>query len=328
MIDRGVQPNVFSFNAVLAACAESEDLASAERWFGRMERAMLPPDAVSFRTMVGACARTGKAGAAKAWLARMLAASFALDVVAGSSAVAACAASSDPGGAEGWLRRMEQAGLKVGRAGYDPVARAWAAGGQGVPPSPLRAEGWLWKALEAGVEPTDAALLATLAAFARADDAEGAQRVADLMRRLGRWPSPAATAALAAPHAGAGEFWRVEELVEDLRRDGGKPDAGCLRALLAAYARAPEPPRDGRAEACFRQLLALDAGAAGSWSEALGDLRRALGRQRYAGAAAALSLPSHPRIRRQDHARGRVVGASEVIGPCAERPSGSAGRSP
>merc|ERR1712129_109048 len=169
-----------------------------------------------------------------------------LDAVSCSALVSAYAKSGDARGAERSLRFMEENGIVAGRAGYDPVIRVWAAGGAGST-EPTQAECWIWKALEAGVEPTDAAFVAVVAAFVRSEDVSGAQRIADIMRRLGRWPSAAVSAVLARPHAAAGNFEAIEDLLDELMREGGKPDAACLQELLAAYARSPRPPED-RAE--------------------------------------------------------------------------------
>lgn len=317
IIDRDLEPDTFSFNTLLAACAEAGDVPAAHRWFARMSQAGMLADAVTYRTMLAACSRAGNAPLAEEWLVKMRRASHPPDIVSCSALVAACAAAGDPTGAERWLLRLQEEGLVAGRAAYEPVVRAWIVGG----PEKAelgRAEGWLWKALEAGVQLTDAALVALLASFVHAEDYVGARRVAVAMRRLGRWPLPAATAALARPAAAAGDFLNVEELLADLRRESGRPDAACWRTLLAAYARAPRPPQDGRVEACFAELHLLGQ----KDGEVLGDLRRALGRQKYEALARRQGLCNAPVIHRHAHAKNRVVGrvcevaALESAAPC------------
>lgn len=157
-----MEPNLHSFNIVLGACSRAADVASAHAYFARMGKANIARDAITYRTMVATCARAGKVALAHAWFAKMADASHPADVVVCSSLVSACAVAGDADGAEGWLRKMHDMGLVVGQAGYDPAIRAWASKG----PSKealCRAEGWLWKAIEAGVEPTDSALLALMA---------------------------------------------------------------------------------------------------------------------------------------------------------------------
>lgn len=324
MIDSGIEPDLFSFNILLSACAEAADLAAAHRWFLRMTQAGIVADAVTHRTMVTVCARAGNAQLAEEWLAKMGDARHPLDEVSCSSLIAAYATAGDAPGAEQWLQRMQEEGVPAGRAAFDPVIRAWSAG-KAEAAEPKRAEGWLWKALEAGVEPTDTALVAVLAAFVRTCDLEGADRIVAVMRRLRRWPSAPACAVLARRSAAAGDWAECEALLAELRSEGGRPDGACLRALLAAYARAPRPPEDGRAEEAFRELLAAEGAGAGGGGEVLGDLRRALGRQRYAALAGELRLPAAPAIRRAAHARGRAVGAGPAaLEPCA--PEGGGGR--
>ncbi|CAE8638089.1 unnamed protein product [Polarella glacialis] len=156
-----------------------------------------------------------------------------------------------------------------------------------------------------------------MAAFIRSEDADGGRRVAQAMRRLGRWPRAWATALLARQLAGAGDHAAVEELLAELRAARCSPDAPCLRAQLAAYARAAQPPADGRVEACFQQLLQLKAErSAAEDPEVLGDLRRALGRQRFESLSSELGLHTSPLIRREAHARNRVVGRWGEVLPC------------
>mmetsp|Transcript_60195 Transcript_60195/g.140230 ORF Transcript_60195/g.140230 Transcript_60195/m.140230 type:complete len:231 (-) Transcript_60195:35-727(-) len=221
----------------------------------------------------------------------------------------------DAAGAEQALQRMHVEGVEVGRAAYDPLIRCWSAG-HAEPEALQRAEAWLWKALEVGIHPTDAALTALLAALVRAGDKEGAERIVGVMRSLQRWPRSPACAVLARPHAAAGDFAAVEGLLDDLRCAGGKPDAACLRELLAAYARAPFAPKDGRIEACFRELLCtLNVRVAEVDGEVLGDLRRAVGYQRYTDLMGH-GAHSIPLVRRQSHARNRVVGQCVAVEPC------------
>merc|ERR1712205_255182 len=105
-------------------------------------------------------------------------------------------------------------------AGYNILIRVWATGAAVneecsehqlgehlslvVPPSLERAEGWLWKALEAGVQPSEAALRAVLEGFASGGATEGIQRMEEVLKQLGHWPSAWACALIAKPHAAAG----------------------------------------------------------------------------------------------------------------------------
>jgi len=316
IIDRGLEPNLFSFNTLLGACAEAADIPAALKWAARMLQAGVEADVVTYRTLVATCARAGNVQLAEEWLEKMRRASHPPDIVSCSALISACGAAGDPQAAEAWLCRLQEEGLVARRAAYDPVIRAWCAGRPGLREL-ARAEGWLWKAVEAKVLPTDAALLGLLGAMVRAEDSDGVQRVIAAMQALGRWPLARATAILAQPAAGCGDFAAVEKLLESLREDGQAPDAVCWQSLLAAYARTPNPPRDGRIEACFGELHLLKGVKAETNAEVLGDLRRALGAEGYDKLAARLGLRQKPWIHRRAHAKSRIVGRLAEVAPCA-----------
>eukprot|EP00927_Polykrikos_kofoidii_P036154 TRINITY_DN30553_c0_g1_i1.p1 TRINITY_DN30553_c0_g1~~TRINITY_DN30553_c0_g1_i1.p1 ORF type:complete len:584 (-),score=73.90 TRINITY_DN30553_c0_g1_i1:115-1866(-) len=350
MMTRNVEPNVFSFNTLLNACAEAGDVVAAQKWFRRMADVGIPQDAATFRTMMGACARAGNAALAAAWLDKMRAASHSPDVLGYSTLVHAFATSGDAEGAEHWLQVMQSEGLVADRVAFDVIIRAWAGSPTTSvaidtilpppPPSvsrlaqPSRAEAWLWKAMEAGLAPTDASILAVADAYVRIGDEHGARRVLTARSELGRPPSPAACALLAQPYASAGDVAEVEALIDELRCSRIRPDAACLRTLLAACARAPKRPHRERAETCFQELCALGKGVA-TETATLEDLSLAVGRRRrdelcviFLGtdSDAASTATAHewkPQWATHKQHRGRVVGRIMEIAPCGNDSSAS-----
>lgn len=286
MVRSGLRPSIESFNAVLAACAREKDIFTATKWFHRVLDAELKPDQVTYRTLVSVCARAQNLPLAEEWLRKMLSATnHGLDIVSCSSIIGGYASQGDAESAESWLDRMLLAGLRPGGHAFNPVICAWSY------VDPTRAEAWLWKALEAKVRPSDAALLRILAAYVRDQDINSCERLVGQLKDMGRYDARA-VALLCKPHMAAGDFKKVEELVDlkdETERSCRQPqglhtDVECLRLLLAAYARSPQPPRDGRVE---------------DICERLGDAMRNT-----------LSTP----MARQSHAR-RVVGSCQEIAP-------------
>mmetsp|Transcript_3738 Transcript_3738/g.9677 ORF Transcript_3738/g.9677 Transcript_3738/m.9677 type:complete len:544 (-) Transcript_3738:7-1638(-) len=354
MITRGVDPNIFSFNTLLGACAEAADVMAAQKWFDRVVDAHLSPDAATYRTMMAVSARAGNAALAEEWLTRMRDASHPPDALAFSTVVHAWAAAGNAEAAERWLERMHADGLTVDRAVFEVIISAWTRSPQQSVREPLangeepstygrpkrlraapapsaapgmvgmtevdrlgRAETWLWRALEAGVAPTDTTILALVGALARNDDREAAKRILAAREKLGRPPSTAAFAALAWPDAAAGDYVAVEAALADLRQARVQPDGRCLRTLLAAYARAPRPPK-AHAEECFLRLRALGTKEVQS-EEVLENLRLAVGwrRREELCTSVGFSLPPRP----ADFGRSRrnhVVGRCMAIEPCSD----------
>lgn len=351
MIDRDVTPDVFTLNMLLNALASVADVAGVQRWFVRLLEAGVAPDAVTYRTALAACARAKNPPLAEEWLASMRAASHPPDVLGYSTLVAAHAAAGDSAGSEQWLRLMQAEGLSVDQVGYSLLISAWAGAAAArrgesdrwrPDASELgRAEGWLWKAVEAGVQPSDASLQSLLAAFVRADHPAGVRRTQAAMRRLGIWPSATACATMMRPYAIVGDITAAEQVLEGFRAEGGACDMACLRALLCAYARAPRCPRE-RAEACFWALHSMGAFAApsaagrskaagsrasrgiadflgaspSSPTELLRDLRQAVGRERAEALAAQAGLPPPPDLEPRE--RRRIVGRVVELVPCDE----------
>lgn len=310
MIRQGHHPSAESFNAILAACARMEDISSALKWFQRLVDANLTPDRVTYRTMVSVCARAKNLPLAEEWLGRMLDSTDSrLDVVSCSSIIGGYASQGDAENAQRWLDRMLSAGLRPGSFAFNPVICAWSY------VNASKAEAWIWKALETGVTPSDTALQRTLAAYVKDQDLDGCDRMKELLTDIHQWPSAWAIALLAKPYAGAGDFEVVEQLLEDLNHCSSVEDSdlkACLRVLLAAYARSPRKVEKKKVEICCERLFRLKSSKDAA---AMGDARRALGRDGYLHLAERLGLDPEPQILRKAHGRSRVVGTMQEITP-------------
>ena len=316
LIRQQLHPSTESFNAILAACARDENISVALKWFQRLYETNLQPDIVTYRTMVSVCARAGNLPLAEEWLGRMLDLEPQLDVVSCSSMIGGYAAQGDAYNAQKWLERMLLAGLRPGAHAFNPVICAWSY------LEASKAEAWLWKSIETGCRPSDTALQRTLAAYVKQQDLEGCERMKDILKHLDQWPTAWALALLAKPHAAAGDFEVVEALLEDLNLCPKVEESelqSCLRALLAAYARTPQHQKlddtvARSVERCCERLFSMPSSARDA--AALGDARRALGRDRYQRLAEKLHLDqTKPQIPRKLHARSRVVGTWQEIAP-------------
>ena len=315
-----MHPDTGAFNMVLSACARAENLDSALKWFRRMTQANLAADAVTHNTVIATCTRVGNLPLAEEWANNMVDQSIALNAVCCGSIVLGYARQGDGYGAQKWLRRMLEWGLRPGSRAFNAVVSV---------SEPAVAEAFLWKALEAGAQPSEAALQRTLKAFVEVQDWEACERFKGLLRHLGHWPSAWAVALLSKPHAAAGDFTTVEELMAELRtqipsqaadklddrvgsEDALDLDVDCLKALLAAYARAAQPFADQRVEVCVERLLSRGVRDAAT----LGDARRALGKEKYDCLAHTFGLTVRPDISRKRHSRSRIVGTWGEISPC------------
>ena len=71
MLDRGIEPNVVIFGALINACAKASNLQRAEYWHHRMLEMNVTPNVRSYSAVINACAKAGKASEAVGWLERL-----------------------------------------------------------------------------------------------------------------------------------------------------------------------------------------------------------------------------------------------------------------
>merc|ERR1719476_990730 len=129
MIQRGVEPNVKTFSAVIDTCAKAGNLARAEHWHHRMLEKGIAPNAHSYTALISACAKQADAGGAEAaeqWLDRSEQAGVVNDVVVYSSVIDACGKAGDAERAMRIFRRMQARGLKPHVVAYAALARPFA----------------------------------------------------------------------------------------------------------------------------------------------------------------------------------------------------------
>eukprot|EP00435_Cladocopium_sp_Y103_P019718 s4109_g4.t1 len=116
----------------------------------------------------------------------------------------------------------------------------------------------------------------------KGQDLEGCDRIKELLIDLDQWPT-----------AAAGDFEVVEDLLEDLKQCPEAEDSelrACLRALLAAYARSPRNLKDEKVQLLVNDCLSMLEFKSSRDASALGDARRALGRDGYQRLAKKLGL--------------------------------------
>merc|ERR1719171_2991963 len=138
-----------------------------------------------------------------------------------------------------------------------------------------KAEEWLVKMLEDGIEPNVITFNAVIAACAKKGQGRRAETWLDKMKRADVYPNSFSYNSAAKPFVALGDYRKVEQLMADLRKDGLPFDDFCLTSLLHAYGNA-KPKEQKKAETAFREYVAEHP--KGLSSNALGALGRVIGR--------------------------------------------------
>eukprot|EP00397_Hematodinium_sp_SG-2012_P002888 GEMP01002896.1.p1 GENE.GEMP01002896.1~~GEMP01002896.1.p1 ORF type:complete len:1228 (+),score=351.55 GEMP01002896.1:750-4433(+) len=105
------QPDCYSYNGVIKACAYAKSGPKAEYWFQRMQQHNnLVPDLITFNGVVNAWARTPSIERAEEWLKKMSAAGVMPDSISYQIIIKACVNSHSPEKAQYWLDEMKKSG--------------------------------------------------------------------------------------------------------------------------------------------------------------------------------------------------------------------------
>merc|ERR1719389_1560496 len=115
-----------------------------------------------------------------------------------------------------------------------------------------KAEEWLVKMLEDGVEPNVITFNAVIAACAKKGQGRRAEDWLEKMKMVDVLPNSFSYNSTSKPFVALGDYKKVEQLMASLRRDGLAFDDFCLTSLLHAYGNA-KPRQQQRAESMFRE---------------------------------------------------------------------------
>merc|ERR1719281_141252 len=130
MLETKAAPTTVTYNAVINACAKSEDAAGAERWLEQMHDAGIKGDTISFTTVINACSRVGDVKKAESWLMRMLESGVEPNTITFNAVIAACAKVGDGRRACDWLAKMKAAGILPNSFSYNSAAKPYVARGE------------------------------------------------------------------------------------------------------------------------------------------------------------------------------------------------------
>merc|ERR1719265_1438818 len=138
-----------------------------------------------------------------------------------------------------------------------------------------KAEEWLVKMLEDGVEPNVITFNAVIAACAKKGQGRRAENWIEKMKLSEVLPNSFSYNSAAKPFVALGDYRKVEQLMENLRSDGLAFDDFCLTSLLHAYGNS-KPKQQQRAECAFQEFAA--AKPRGVSSNAVAALGRVIGK--------------------------------------------------
>merc|ERR1719161_2825349 len=117
-----------------------------------------------------------------------------------------------------------------------------------------KAEKWLHRMLQDGIEPNAITFNAVIVACAKNGQGRLAENWLEKMRHANVPPNSFSYNSAAKPFVASGDYCKVEQLMHDLKNDGELLDDFCLASLLNSYANA-KPKQSQRAEAAFREFV-------------------------------------------------------------------------
>merc|ERR1719263_2397957 len=138
-----------------------------------------------------------------------------------------------------------------------------------------KAEEWLVKMLEDGVEPNVITFNAVIAAASKKGQGRRAENWLEKMKLAEVLPNSFSYNSACKPFVALGDYKKVEQLMGNLRSDGLAFDDFCLTSLLHAYGNA-KPKQQQRAESVFREFVAEKP--RGVSSNAVAALGRVIGK--------------------------------------------------
>ncbi|CAJ1370457.1 unnamed protein product [Effrenium voratum] len=126
MLHRGIEPSVVSFGAVMNACAKASSLERAEFWHQEMIEAKVKPNVRCYGAIINACAKVGQAERAEKWLLQLEASGLRGDAIVYSSVIDACGKAGDCEKALEVFKRMRSRGVSPHGVTYASLAKPFA----------------------------------------------------------------------------------------------------------------------------------------------------------------------------------------------------------
>lgn len=124
MLTRGLKPNRITYNIMISSSAKCQEPTAAEDWLYRMIEDGVKPCTVSYTAVIDAFAKLGHVGSAEAWFVQMEKAGEVADDVAFNSVINSCAKAGQLDRAEYWVQCMIKAGIQPDRKTYNCLMHA------------------------------------------------------------------------------------------------------------------------------------------------------------------------------------------------------------
>jgi len=262
-----VEPNVVTYNSLIASCSRNGDIVGGEKWAYKAEQTDITAGAPRSTAVVDTCATWDESPAEKQ-MEKMISSKSEPNVVTYSSMIDACAKVGDRDGAERWYRRMLERGLRPNGHTLSSVITACAKAGDA-----LAASQYMMRMEKAHVQLGVVVYGSVLHACAKAHDSETAKKVFQHMQSSSIQTNAFVYSLTGNTLAYCGDWVGVEKLKKMMTKAGHSMTEHFLCAQLLSYGNC-RPRQPQRAEAAF-----VDARAKGILvnKHVLDALRRAVG---------------------------------------------------
>mmetsp|Transcript_30055 Transcript_30055/g.82520 ORF Transcript_30055/g.82520 Transcript_30055/m.82520 type:complete len:777 (-) Transcript_30055:42-2372(-) len=234
MLNRVYQPDIYSFNSVLAGFAKKGDFLKVEYWIKRMAARGVKPDMWSFTALANAYSQGDDLMGTERAVERMEASGCKVsNAFAYNAILKLCAKRGDVDRAERWLQCLADAGITGDRVTYLLVIRTC-----GQARNMDRAAHWIAEMESAGFTPGRPQLHAAMIAHARSGDLDGAEAWMRVMDDRGMPPDVYSYNTLIAAAAQQGDSETAKALVARMEEDGVSPDVVTYSTVIGALAEA------------------------------------------------------------------------------------------
>jgi len=251
MTTKGVEPNERTYGALLAAAARAGDLPAARETFARMRKNGIAPNVFAYTSLISACAKSAELPLAMELFAEMKARGVELSVVTYGALLDVCVRAQATDDAVTLYSDMRDAGVAPNDQCYNLLIRACSVGGRLDQMTDI-----MRRLLGSGGGCMQADTYeAVVCALCRAQQSERAMRVASWMRSNGHTPSATATAALVQACCVDGQVEWAFQQYNRMREAGYAPQRDACAAVIPALCAAGQVER---AVAIYDEMVAAD----------------------------------------------------------------------
>ncbi|KAK3128626.1 hypothetical protein QOZ80_6BG0464320 [Eleusine coracana subsp. coracana] len=238
----GLRPDVITYNTLISACSQSSNLEDALSVFEEMMASECRPDLWTYNTMVSVCGRCGKVQEAERLFTELLEKGFKPDAISYNSLLYAYAKEGDADNVERVCEELVKAGFTKNEITYNTMIHMYGKMGRLDLAIGLIAEAGtvLEEMVDAGLKPTLVTFSALICAYAKGGRQEEAEKTFDGMVESGVKPDRLAYLVMLDIFARSGETKKLMDLYRTMMKDSYRPDDGLYQVLLAALAKGDE----------------------------------------------------------------------------------------